>query len=114
MSRYKSSRLEFERFVKNALANLPDEFQTYLGNVVIVVEDEPPEDMADVMGVYEGVPLIDRSIDDALLPDTITLYKGPIEQVCSSPSDFENEIRKTILHEIGHFFGLEEEQLEHL
>jgi len=82
--------------------------------VVIVVEDESPKDMTDVMGVYEGVPLIDRSIDDALLPDTITLYKGPIERVCNTPSELENEIRKTILHEIGHFFGLEEEQLEHL
>ncbi|MFC1954785.1 metallopeptidase family protein, partial [Chloroflexota bacterium] len=103
MPRYRSSRLEFERFVENALSNLPGEFQTYLDNVAIVVEDKPPKGMADVMGVYEGIPLIDRSIDDALLPDTITLYKGHIERVCSTPSDFENEIRKTILHEIGHF-----------
>jgi len=112
--RYRSSSSEFERFVKNALTNLPGEFHTYLDNVVIVVEDEPPKDMTDVMGVYEGVPLIERSIDDALLPDTITLYKGPIERACSTPNDFEKEIRNTILHEIGHFFGLEEEQLDHL
>jgi predicted Zn-dependent protease with MMP-like domain len=114
MPRYRLSRSEFEGFVNNALIDLPDEFQTYLDNVVIVIEDEPPKDMTDVMGVYEGVPLTDRSIDDTLLPDTIALYKGPIERVCSTPSDFEKEIRKTVLHEIGHLLGLEEEQLDHL
>ncbi len=114
MPRYRSSRTEFERLIKKSLANLPDEFQTYLDNVVIIVEDEPPDDMQDIMGVYQGVPLINRSTDDVLLPDSITLYKGPIERVCSTHDDLEKEIHTTILHEVGHFLGLEEGQVDHL
>ena len=114
MPRYRSSRAEFERLVHKTLANMPEEFQSYLDNVVVVVENEPTGDMPDVMGIYEGVPLVDRSMHDVLLPDSITLYKGPIERVCSTPDELENEIRMTILHEIGHFFGLEEGQVDHL
>ena len=114
MSPYKATRVEFERLVHKALSNIPAEFQNYLDNVFITFEDEPPDDMADVMGIYEGTPLVDRTIDDALLPDTIILYKGPIERVCNSSADFEVEIRNTILHEIGHFFGLNEEAVNHL
>lgn len=114
MPQYKSSRAGFERLIHKALENLPKEFQGYFDNVVITVEDEPPGDMPDVMGLYEGVPLVDRTIDDVLLPDSITLFKGPIERVCRTSSDLENEIRTTMLHEMGHFFGLEEGQVDHL
>ncbi len=114
MSTYKATRIEFERLVHKALSNIPVEFQNYLDNVVITVEDEPPDDMADVMGIYEGIPLGDRTIDDTPLPDSIILYKGPIERVCNTSADLAIEIRKTILHEIGHFFGLNEGQVDHL
>ena len=105
---------EFERLVEKALVALPEEFQLYLENVVVVIEDEPPGDMPDVMGLYEGVPLVERSMDDTILPDCITLYKGPIERACRTRTEMEAEVGITVLHEIGHFFGLNEGQLEHL
>ena len=110
----KLSNKEFESLIAKAMASIPEKFRIFLENVVVMTEDEPPKDMPDVMGLYEGVPLVDRSIDDSLLPDCITLYKGPIERTCNTPAEIEVEIRLTILHEVGHFFGLEESQLEQL
>ena len=110
----KLSHKEFESLVAKALASIPEEFRDFLENVAVMIEDEPPEDMPDVMGLYEGVPLVERSIDDSLLPDCITLYKGPIERTCRTPAKIEAEVRLTVLHEVGHFFGLEESQLEQL
>jgi predicted Zn-dependent protease with MMP-like domain len=106
------SRRRFERLVAKALANLPEEFQSRLENVVALIEDEPPEDMRGTLGLYEGVPLIERTLDDTGLPDRITLFKGPIERACRNEDEIESEVRLTVLHEVGHFFGLEEEQLE--
>ncbi len=106
------SRRSFERLVAKALAGLPDEFQSRLENVVVLIEDEPPEDMPDTLGLYEGVPLTERTLDDMSLPDLITLFKGPIERACRTEEELEDEVRLTVLHEVGHFFGLEEEQLE--
>ena len=108
------SREGFERLVKKSLAALPEEFQDYLENVTVIIEDEPPDDMPDVMGFYDGVPLVERSIDDTTLPDCITLYKGPIIRTCRTHAEIEVEVGITVLHEIGHFFGLDEGQLEHL
>ena len=110
----KLSHKEFENLVAKALAGIPEKFRDFLENVAVMIEDEPPEDMPDVMGLYEGVPLVERSIDDSLLPDCITLYKGPIERTCRTPAEIETEVRLTVLHEVGHFFGLEESQLDQL
>ena len=104
----------FERLVKRAMATIPEEFQGFLENVVVVIEDEPPDDMPDTIGLYDGVPLVGRSLDSTSLPDHITLFKGPIERACRTHAEIETEVRLTVLHEIGHFFGLEEEQLEQL
>ena len=106
------SRQRFERMVRKALATLPEEFQSRLENVAVVIEDEPPEDMPDTMGLYEGVPLIDCSLEGMTLPDQITLFRGPIERACSTEEEIEAEVCLTVLHEVGHFFGLEEAQLE--
>ncbi|MFC1593220.1 metallopeptidase family protein [Candidatus Omnitrophota bacterium] len=108
----KLSRRRFERLVAKALASLPDEFKSRLENVVVLIEDEPPEDMPDTLGLYEGVPLIERTLDDTCLPDRITLFKRSIEHACHTENEIEDEVRLTVLHEVGHFFGLEEEQLE--
>ncbi len=105
-------RRRFERLVGRALAGLPPEFQARLENVAVLIEDEPPDDMPDTMGLYEGVPLIHRSSDDVMMPDQITLFKGPIERVCSTEKEIESEVRLTVLHEVGHYFGLDESQLE--
>ena len=104
----------FECLVKRALATIPEEFQGFLENVVVVIENEPPADMPDTMGLYEGVPLVERSQDSTSLPDHITLFKGPIERACRNHTEIEAEVRLTVLHEVGHYFGLEEEQLEQL
>ena len=106
------SRRRFERLVRRALATLPEEFRSRLENVAVVIEDEPPEDMPDTLGLYEGVPLTERSLEDVTLPDVITIFKGPIECACHTEEDIEAEVRLTVLHEVGHFFGLEEAQLE--
>lgn len=106
------SRRRFERLVTRALACLPEEFLSRLENVAVLIEDEPPDDMPDTMGLYEGIPLVDRSLEDTLLPDQITIFKGPIERACCSEREIEAEVRLTVLHEVGHFFGLDEAQLE--
>ena len=106
------SRPRFERLVRKVLAMLPEEFQAKLENVVVVIEEEPPEDMPDVMGLYEGISLIDRSSEDIELPDLITIFKGSIERSCHTEQEIESEVRLTILHEVGHYFGLDEAQLK--
>jgi len=78
----------------------------------VIIEDEPPEDMPATMGLYEGIPLIDRSFEDISLPDQITIFKGPIERACRTEKEIEDEVRLTVLHEGGHYFGLDGAQLE--
>ncbi|MFC1964002.1 metallopeptidase family protein [Chloroflexota bacterium] len=106
------SRHRFVRLVSKVLAMLPEEFQAKLENVAVVIEEEPPEDMPDVMGIYEGISLIDRSSEDIELPDLITIFKGPIERSCHTEQEIESEVRLTVLHEVGHYFGLDEAQLK--
>ncbi len=106
------SRQRFERLVRRALAALPEEFRSRLENVAVLIEDEPPKDMPDTLGLYEGVPLTERSLDGITLPDRITLFKRPIERACRTEEEIETEVRLTVLHEVGHFFGLEEAQME--
>ena len=106
------SHRRFERLVAKALSGLPEEFRSRLENVAVLIEDEPPEDMPDTLGLYEGVPLTERSLDGITLPDRITLFKRPIERACRTEEEIETEVRLTVLHEVGHFFGLEEAQME--
>ena len=106
------SNRRFERLVEKALSGLPEEFQSRMENVVVLIEGEPPEDMPDTLGLYEGVPLTERTSDGISFPDRITLFKGPIERACRTEEEIEGEVRLTVLHEVGHFFGLEDEQLE--
>jgi predicted Zn-dependent protease with MMP-like domain len=106
------SHQRFEYLVGKVLSGLPEEFQSRLENVALFIEDEPPADMPDILGLYEGVPLTERSLDGITMPDRITLYKRPIERVCRTENEIKTEVRLTVLHEVGHFFGLQEEQLE--
>ena len=110
----KLSHRRFECLVRKTLATIPEEFQGFLENVVVEVEDEPPNNIPDTIGLYDGVPLVERSLDSVVLPDRITLFKGPIERSCRTHAEIEIEVYHTVLHEIGHFFGLEEGQLEQL
>ncbi|RPI29286.1 MAG: metallopeptidase family protein [Acidobacteria bacterium] len=116
-------RITLERFrelVAEALDEFPAEFGQYLDNVEVVVEELPspeiqrqfqrsPRDL--LLGLYHGVPLTDRSVLGMQMPDLIYLYKRNIEAVCRSEAEIRRQIRATILHEIGHHFGMDEDQL---
>lgn len=102
--------MTFEDHVRAALDSLPAEFAHALTNVAVVVEDENPDD-PDLFGLYEGVPLTERGDDAGTLPDRIAIYRRPLEQEFPDPHELRREIRITVLHEIGHYFGLGEARL---
>lgn len=113
---------EFGALVAEAIENLPDEFRRYLQDVVVDIEDFPDArtvrrmgrgSRRGLLGLYHGVPLTHRSVEHSgRLPDRITLYKHNIEDACDTPEEIVEQIRKTVLHEVGHHFGLEEDDLE--
>ena len=115
---------EFEQLVQQAYWQLPDSVLSALQNLDIVVEDTPgsesegaidPHDHGDtLLGLYVGVPLPERHLADPLLPDCIYLYRLPILSMCDSHDDVTQEIRTTLLHEIGHYLGLNEHDLDRL
>jgi predicted Zn-dependent protease with MMP-like domain len=119
----KMGRRAFERLVQRALEGLPEEFAARLENVTVVLEDEPdPEDVQrmgldpvndadELLGLYHGVPLIERGSGYSDLPDRIVIYMGPILRTCGSPQEVAREVRKTVIHEIGHHFGLSDEEM---
>ena len=86
-----------EDLIRKALDNIPEEFHEYFDSLLVAFEDEPPDDMVDVMGIYEGVPLIDRGYGGTLLPDSIILFKGPIERASDSYSDLKNQVNDFII-----------------
>jgi predicted Zn-dependent protease with MMP-like domain len=104
----------FEDHVRAALDSLPEDLARALENVAVVVEDEHPDD-PDLFGLYEGVPLPERtSADSGRLPDRIAIYRVPLEETFTDPDELEREIRVTVLHELAHYFGLDEERLAEL
>ena len=111
------SRREFEQLVEQALGELPERFASLLDNVAIVVEEEPSDEDLDVMdedanellGIYRGVPITERHYDSMRLPDQIAIFRGPILRVARTRSDALHEIRDTVIHELGHYFGLDDE-----
>lgn len=118
------SREEFESIVAEAIEGLPEEFAERLENVEFVVEDYPRaedyegtgfEPGVPFLGLYRGVPLVKRSpFDVHPWPDRIVIYQRPIERGCGTREGIADEIRRTVLHEIGHHFGIPEERLKEL
>jgi len=116
-----SSRDQFEVLVAEALDSLPDEIVAWLDNVVVVVGERPtPEQLAQaglgpgdlLFGLYVGVPKTRRGFTyGEIVPDKIVIYRQAIEQVCRTPAQIRDCVRKTVLHEIGHHFGMDEDQL---
>jgi predicted Zn-dependent protease with MMP-like domain len=102
---------EFEQMVQRALDDLPDELRDAMSNVEVVVEDEPPQ--RHVLGLYRGVPLTRRNSAYALaLPDKISIYRGPLERLYGGdPGLLESQVRRTVLHEIAHHFGISDARL---
>ncbi|HEX8618189.1 MAG TPA: metallopeptidase family protein [Thermoanaerobaculia bacterium] len=111
---------EFERLVEEAVATLPPQFAELVQNVAIVVEDEPsPEDLelledpaGELLGIYRGVALTRRRHDMLpMLPDQIAIFRGPINRVTFSRADAVEQIRETVVHELGHYFGLDDHDM---
>jgi predicted Zn-dependent protease with MMP-like domain len=117
-------RERFERFVADALAGVPRRFRDAMRNIAIVVEDEPPPALLDEMeieppdtlfGLYQGIPITERRWDYGnVLPDRIVLFQGPHERDAESDEDLVASIAETLIHEIGHYFGMSEEEIEQI
>jgi predicted Zn-dependent protease with MMP-like domain len=107
--------LTFEEHVQRAVESLPADLRNAMSNVAIVVEDENAED-PDLYGLYLGIPLVDRDSGYAgVLPDKIAIYRTPLEEEFGDDPDvLEDEIRITVLHEIAHHFGIDENRLDEL
>jgi predicted Zn-dependent protease with MMP-like domain len=103
----------FDDHVRAALDELPPSLAAALTNVAVVVEDENAED-PDLFGLYDGVPLPERGDLAGLPPDTISIYRVPLEESFPDPGELREEIRITVLHELAHYFGLDEQQLADL
>jgi predicted Zn-dependent protease with MMP-like domain len=104
----------FEEHVRAALDSLPPDIARALVNVAVVVDDEHPED-PDLFGLYEGIPLTERGSGGyAELPDRITIYRLPLEDAFPDPKELEEEIRITVLHELAHYFGIDEDRIAEL
>ncbi|GAB3822554.1 metallopeptidase family protein [Tessaracoccus terricola] len=105
----------FDELVDEALGNLPPELLDGLDNVVIVTQDEP-EDGSDTLGWYEGTALTDRDTSYGMgqLPDRVVLFRGPLTRMCEDEDDLLDELEITLLHELGHYHGIDEERLHEL
>ncbi|MBI5838211.1 MAG: metallopeptidase family protein [Candidatus Eisenbacteria bacterium] len=118
------NRRAFEQVVREALDSMPEEISEYLGEVVVVVEDRPSreqleeqgiDDPMGLYGLYEGTPLIDRSVmESGTLPDRITIFQRPLELDFPDRRELIHEIQVTVAHEVAHLFGLDEDRLEEL
>jgi predicted Zn-dependent protease with MMP-like domain len=114
---------EFERLVTESLKLIPAEFHPYLDNVQFVIEDEPSNDLLDEMqvpldqtlyGLYSGTPLTERTTDYAGFPDRITIYRRPLLEDFDDPAELRHEVARTVIHEVAHHFGLDEDRLAEL
>ena len=118
------TRDDFEQYVKEAVATIPSRFRKAVTNLAIVVEDEPSADLLEEMeieppdslfGLYQGTPLTERTWGYGnTLPDRITLYQRPIEDASEDEDDLVICIGETLIHELGHYFGLSEEEIEEI
>ena len=105
--------MSFDDVVRAALDTLPPDIAAGLRNVAVVVEDENPED-PDLYGLFEGVPLTEGGPGPGDLPNRIAIYRRPLEEDFGDVDDLRDEIRITVLHELGHYFGLDEDRLAEL
>ena len=102
--------MAFEDEVAKALDDLPPELAAGLHNVAVLIEEERP-DRPGLLGLYYGVPLPERRSGDPIQPDTITIYREPLERLYPDPEELREQIRVTVLHELAHYFGIGEERL---
>lgn len=114
-------RETFEQLVAQAMDSLPEEIARAVDNVEVVVEEEPPEEYLEglspgqtLLGHYHGIPLTARSHYDRVLPDRISIYRGPITRIARSPSAIKEQVRRTVIHEVAHHFGIDDPRLREL
>jgi predicted Zn-dependent protease with MMP-like domain len=119
---FQMSRADFEALVAEAMDEIPEPFASHLDNVRVVVEDEPSaeqlrsvEATGTLFGLYHGVPQTQRGPGYSFtLPDTITIFRGPILRACDDEDDAYDEVLTTVVHEIAHHFGISDERLDEL
>jgi predicted Zn-dependent protease with MMP-like domain len=105
----------FEDLVGEALDEVPPQLLDLMDNVVILVADDPPAEDPDLLGLYEGHALTDRGWDySGVLPDRITIFRNPILAICDSEQDVVDEVAVTVVHEIAHHFGIDDDRLHEL
>jgi predicted Zn-dependent protease with MMP-like domain len=107
---------EFEQAVADGLDAVPDELARAMSNVAIVIDDESPPDEPELFGLYVGVPLTERDEWWAAgtLPDRITIFRGPILRHCDTPDDVRRQVSVTVVHEVAHHFGIDDDRLHDL
>ena len=117
------SRREFRDLVREAIESLPKDFLDRMENCDVVTQDWPEpqqldisgfETQHDLLGLYEGIPLTERGFYDLVLPDKITLFQRPIEAICRTRQEVVEQVRLTVVHEIAHHFGIDDERLDEL
>jgi len=105
----------FGRLVDEALAEIPAELTEQIDNCVVLVEEDPPDDEPDLLGLYDGVPLTERDTGYAgALPDRIYIFMNPTLAICHTEADVVDEVHITVVHEIAHHFGISDERLDEL
>jgi predicted Zn-dependent protease with MMP-like domain len=109
------SRERFEELVTSAMDDVPAELAALVDNCVVLVEDDPPADDPDLLGVYDGTPLTERDGSYTMaLPDRITIFRRPTLEMCESEEEVVDEVRITVVHEIAHHFGIDDDRLHEL
>ena len=119
----KPGKREFEKLVEDGLALIPEELRSLISNAQIVIEDEPSEELLEEMGVppdetlfglYTGIPITERTIEYSALPDRIIIFRRPILEEFDDPGDIRREVARTVIHEVAHHFGIDEDRLVEL
>ena len=114
---------EFEKLVEDGLTLIPEEIRSRINNVQIVIEDEPSDELLDELGVppdetlfglYTGVPLTERTLEYSALPDRIIIFRRPLLEEFDNPPAIRREVTRTVIHEVAHHFGIDEERLAEL
>ena len=105
-------RERFEELVGLALDEIPDELWDRMDNVAVTVVERPPE--PGLLGLYEGVPLTERGDYNGVLPDKISIYRSSLLDFCSSEADIVEQVRITVIHEVAHHFGIDDDRLDEL
>jgi predicted Zn-dependent protease with MMP-like domain len=114
---------EFEKLVEDGLTLIPEEIRSRISNVQLVIEEEPSDDLLDQLGVpldetlyglYTGVPLTERTVEYSALPDRIIIFRRPLLEEFDNPLEIRREVARTVIHEVAHHFGIDEDRLAEL